>query len=460
VAGIGFELRRLTERDDLLGLVEGYSYAALAACGPWVFTILSLSAIVALGMPATTPQELAAFRVLVLYNFSFSLVLAGPIVLVTTRYLSDCLHARDVQSAPALLVGALTLVFGAALPIAAPVYLLHFQLEPAIRLGAILNFMLVSGIWVVSVFLTAVKNYRGVALAFLGGMSAGTIAASLLAPGWGAAGMLCGFNAGLAIIFFTLIARVFAEYPARAERPFLFLPLFRRYWDLALGAVAFNAAVWADKWIMWFAPERERLRSGLVSCPDYDGAMFLAYLSIVPALAAFLLTIETGFFEKYARFYDDIRRHSPYSKIEDNHRELIQSFVDGSRNFLVLQGSISTVAILTAPQLFEWLGVNFRQLGIFRFGILGAFFHAGFLFLSIILSYFDQRRTLLALSVLFLGANCLFTLLSLRLGFAFYGYGYFLSALVAFGCAFTATARFITRLPYETFVRSNSSVTG
>lgn len=271
--------------------------------------------------------------------------------------------------------------------------------------------------------------------------------------------MLCGFNAGLAIIFFTLIARVFAEYPARAERPFLFLPLFRRYWDLALGAVAFNAAVWADKWIMWFAPERERLRSGLVSCPDYDGAMFLAYLSIVPALAAFLLTIETGFFEKYARFYDDIRRHSPYSKIEDNHRELIQSFVDGSRNFLVLQGSISAAAILTAPQLFEWLGVNFRQLAIFRFGILGAFFNAGFLFLSIVLSYFDQRRTLLALSVLFLGANCLFTLVSLRLGFAFYGYGYFLSALVAFGCAFTATARFITRLPYETFVRSNSSVT-
>lgn len=33
-------------------------------------------------------------------------------------------------------------------------------------------------------------------------------------------------------------------------------------------------------------------------------------------MAAFTLSIETGFFEKYARFYGDIQRHVAYSKIE------------------------------------------------------------------------------------------------------------------------------------------------
>jgi uncharacterized membrane protein len=460
VAGIGFELRRLTERDDLIGVVEGYGYAALATSGPWLFTILSLSAIVVLGMPVTTPQELATFRVLIVYNFAFSLVLAGPATIVTTRYLANCIHARDVRQAPAMMVGALTLVYAAALPVAVPFYLVHLRLEAPISLSAILNFMLVLGIWVVSVFLTALKNYRAVTVSFLAGMSAGILGASLLAPVWGVAGMLTGFNTALALILFTLIARVFAEYPTRGDRPFAFVGGFRSYWELALGALAYNAAIWADKWIMWLAPERERLTSGLVSFPDYDGAMFLAYLSIVPSIAAFTLTIETGFFEKYQRFYDDIQRHVPYSRIEFNHRELSRSFLDGTRNFLVLQGSISVAAILMAPQILEWLGINFRQLGIFRLGLLGAFFHAGFLFLSIILSYFDQRRSHMNLGVLLLATNCAFTFVSLRMGFGYYGYGYFLSALAAFGCAFVASARVIARLPYETFICTNTSVQG
>jgi len=460
VAGIGFELRRLTQRDDLIGIVQGYGYAALASSGPWLFTILSLSAIVMVGMPATTLQELATFRVLIVYNFAFSLVLSGPVAIVITRHLADCIHVKDVRQAPAMLVGALLLVWGSTLPIAAPFYLLHLKLETPIRYAAVVNFMLVSGIWVVSVFLTALKNYRAVMLSFLGGMSAGLVSASLLAPGWGVAGMLSGFSAGLALILFTLMARVFAEYPTRAERPFAFLGCFRKYWELALGALAYNAAVWVDKWVMWLAPGRELLNSGLVSCPDYDGAMFLAYLSIVPSMAAFTLTIETGFFEKYLRFYDDIQRHVPYSRIESNHREVIGAFVSGARNFLVLQGSVAVTMILVAPQLLVWLGINFHQLGVFRLGLLGAFFHAGFLFLWIVLSYFDQRRTQAVLGGLFLLTNGLFTLVSVRMGFPYHGYGYFLSALLTFGCAFVACTRLIARLPYQTFVCNNTSVNG
>jgi uncharacterized membrane protein len=52
---------------------------------------------------------------------------------------------------------------------------------------------------------------------------------------------------------------------------------------------------------MWMAPQREALSIGLISFPDYESSMFLAYRSVVPSLAAFILSIETGFFEKYTR---------------------------------------------------------------------------------------------------------------------------------------------------------------
>ncbi|MBV8732395.1 MAG: exopolysaccharide Pel transporter PelG [Acidobacteriia bacterium] len=458
MAGIGFELRKLLDRDDLIGIAEGYGHAALATSGPWLFTIVALSVILLVGGPAAPPEDLAAFRLIVVYNFSLTLVLTAPVAIVLTRYLADSIHAKNVEQAPAALLGGLLLTYAAAAPIGGFLYLWYAQLDRLARIAAFTDFLLIAGIWTVSVFLTALKDYRALTWSFGFGLAIGIVSAILLAGSWGAPGMLMGLNVGLAVTLFSLMARIFAEYPTRAQLPFAFLPYFRKYWELALAALAYNLAVWADKWIMWLAPEHQLLRMGFLSFPDYESATFLAYLSVVPSMAAFTVTIETGFFEKYARFYDDILRHVSYGRIESNHKDLIQSLMEGGRNFVVLAGSISFAGILLAPQIFESLGISFTQLGIFRLSLLGAFFHVGFLFLMVILTYFDLRRMVLAVACLFLGANCLFTLVTLKLGFAWYGYGYFLAALTAFSAAFLALGHFLQRLPYATFVRNNSSV--
>src|SRR6516164_2638925 len=123
MAGIGFELRKLVERDDLLGIAEGYGYAALAASGPWLFTILSLAAIFLLGAPANSPRELAIFRIIIVYNFSFSLVLTAPGAMMMTRYLADAIYARDVREVPASMLGGLLLTYGVTVPFAAFLYI-------------------------------------------------------------------------------------------------------------------------------------------------------------------------------------------------------------------------------------------------------------------------------------------------------------------------------------------------
>ena len=82
-----------------------------------------------------------------------------------------------------------------------------------------------------------------------------------------------------------------------------------------------------------------------------------------------------------------------------------------------------------------------------------------FLVADVTLSYFDLRRTALWLQVLFGLTNTAFTYLSMRMGFAYYGYGYFLAALITFAATFLAVAHYLNRLPYQTFVVSNSSVT-
>lgn len=209
---------------------------------------------------------------------------------------------------------------------------------------------------------------------------------------------------------------------------------------------------------MWFAPEGEIQRSGLISYPDYDSAMFLAYLSIVPSIAAFVLSIETDFYESYLRFYKRILHHASFAEIEEAHHGIVASILRGARMFVVLQGSICVVAILTAPRLFTVLGINFAQIGMFRIGVLAAFFHVLFLALSITLSYFDLRLTTLRLQLLFLVTNGVFSWCTLQMGFSYYGYGYFLSAVTTFVATFLAVAYYLNRLPDQTFVVSNASV--
>ena len=50
------------------------------------------------------------------------------------------------------------------------------------------------------------------------------------------------------------------------------------------------------------------------------------------------------------------------------------------------------------------------------------------------------------------------TWVTLEMGFAWYGYGYFLASLLTFVLAYGLCAWNVGRLPYLTFVRNNSSV--
>ncbi|MCW5770949.1 MAG: exopolysaccharide Pel transporter PelG [Rhodospirillaceae bacterium] len=452
MAGVGFALRRLAERGDLLGVVQAYAHSATASTGPWLFTILCLAALTVESLPIVGSQGVTVFRAIVTYNFAFSLVFSGGPVRVITRCLADQIYERRADQAPGMLIGALLVLCLAQVPIVVPFYLYVVDLDPAVTIHAIINYFLVTGLWLVGVFLTALHVYIAVSLSFVFGLGV-AFGLALLGGQWGGLeGMLIGFNAGLASILFLIVARTFAEYPYPSVRIFSFLRTFKPYWSLALAGFLYNLAIWVDKWVMWLAPERERLPSGFVHNGTYDTAMFLAYLSIVPSMAVFLLHLETRFYEKYLRFYREIENHATFDRIEENHRTLIGELVSGLRNLIVIQGTVSLLCIILAPRILEFLGVSFLQLGIFRFGVLGAFFHVLLLCLTIVLSYFELRKQVLWLTAFFLATNALFTLYSLQHGFPYYGYGYFASALLSFLIGALVTFRELGRIPYHTFI--------
>lgn len=458
MAGIGFILRRLTRRDDILGLVQGYAYSALITAGPWLFTVFALAGLSAL-VPRTRPDDgMELFRLIVAYNFCFSLVLSGPLLLVLTRYLADAVYAKQVTAVPGAFVAAYAGVLLAGFLGAIPFYGFYAVLDLPTILAALLNYALTAGVFLVGVFLTALKDYRSVTRAFCGGMVVAFLAAWQVATPETAWPQLLGFSLGLAVIFFPLAARVFAEYPYPLEAPTIFLSYFKRYRDLALIGLVANMAIWVDKWVLWFAPEATEPYHKLISYPAHDGAMFLAQLCVVPALSVFMVNVETVFFEHYKRYYSDIQHHASLDRIRLNQRELAKTLILTSRNIAVLQACVAALCILVSPRLVDWGLLTADQLGMFRFGVLGASFQVMLSFCLIVLAYLDRRQDLLWIQALSLVLNGVLSWVTMQAGFGFYGYGFFLASLICLVVGYVVVTLRLRDLLYLTFIGQNPSV--
>ena len=357
MAGIGFALRTLVERDDLGARVQGYGHAAVVAAGPWLFTVLALAGFSAATRGVLNHKELSQVTALIIYNFSFSLVISGPIVMVLTRHLANCLFARRAEDVPGVLIAALILLWGVQLPIGIAFLVFVLDLPTADSLLSLIGFLVTGGIWVACVFLSTLKNFRAITVSFALGMLVAFLAATFLSPIYGDTGALAGLTLGLVVIFYGLLGCILAEYPYPIKNLLSVLPSFRRYWDLALVGLFYNAAIWVDKWVMWLSPDGQSVGRGLVTNPAYDSSMFLAYLTIVPALVLFVVSVETRFYERYITFYADIQNHATLQKIKHNHKLIMTALGEGIRNITVVQGVICYLALLIAPGLIragEW----------------------------------------------------------------------------------------------------------
>lgn len=458
MAGVGFVLRKLVRADGITSNLSGLAHATLASSGPWLFACLVLVGIAFMGHGIFEPLVLRQFSVLVMYNFSFSLVGTGVIVLIVTRCLADSIFARDISQVPDLLTGSLTLVFIVMAVIGLALYGYALDLAPAVRAFGFLGLMLTGGVWLVAVFMSALKNYSSITASFVFGMSVAFLASLLLARSFGLAGLLAGFSLGLAVVFFSLLGRVLIEYPGEITQPFRFMLKARDLWQLGLVGLTVNSAIWVDKWIMWFAPGANSLGTALRAHESYEAAMFLAYLSIVPSLALLLVDIETSFFEKYWKFYRQIGKHATLSEIRSQHATVTRTLSRGLKRIALLQIVICLIGLLIAPAVVTAVKGGIEMVPVLRYGLVGALFHMLLIAAMTVLAYFDFRRELLLVALTFFILNGSLTATAAMLGGEFHGYGYCLATLTSFGLAYYLAHSRVNRLIYETFVANNPAL--
>lgn len=453
MAGIGFALRKLLLRDTYTGVLHAYAYASLIGSGPWVLSIVGILAIGTLSSAVVPAGLITQFQTSVTYLIVFSLILTGPIQLGFTRYVADLLYAKnDARVLPNFngvlsLVTSVSGVFGLAV-----ILLLFRELGVAYRLLMLVGFVLLSNIWVATIFLSGLKQYHSILALYAAGYGI-TVGAALALRPLGLEGLLLGFVLGQAALFMGMLVLVMRAYPPGDFVAFEFARPRAMFPSLLAVGLAFNLGVWLDKLMFWFSESTgQQVIGPLRASVVYDLPVFLAYLSILPGMAVFLVRMETDFVESYRNFYDAVREGGRLDYIETVRDEMVATVRRGLFEIVKIQSIAALVVFVAGPTLLEWAGIPGLYLPLLYVDVVAAGLQVVLLGLLNVFFYLDKRRIVLGLTLAFLAMNGLFTWLSLQLGAPYFGYGFALAVLFSVVLGFIALDRKLDSLEYETFM--------
>ena len=278
--------------------------------------------------------------------------------------------------------------------------------------------------------------------------------------GQGPEGMLIGFNIGLCVIVVMLFSQIFVTFPhavrASNQDVLWFAKEIAGRGYLCAGAIVASTAIWIDKIVLWNSGESETVLWGLRHAPAYDSALFVSFLCIIPALAQYIIYVETEFYQRYQKYYNDITEHACFDEIDSNAQEIRDGTLKSIFSIWNRHAVICAIFFLSGPAIVGAIGLEYTQLSIFRMGVLGALFHFLFFTCCSIIIFLDRQSLFLKLQLLFLFANMFLTAGSLLLGAEYLGVGYFAAALVSALFAYRAMLQVLQNINYLTFITNNT----
>jgi uncharacterized membrane protein len=453
MAGIGFELRKLLRKESYSGLLQAYAYAGIISSGPWVLSIVGILAIGLLTSTAGSGLLVSQFQISVTYLMSSSLVLTGIVQLAFTRFIADRLFEKKDNMVMPNFNGLMLIVIAVSGSIGLVVLYLFFPGQSDLyRVLMLSGFVIMCCIWVATIFLSGMKQYKQIVRMFGVGYAITVVSAIVLKP-LGVEGLLLGFVIGHFVLLTGMMTLTLRNHPADHFVAFDFLKKGAMYPTLIWTGLFFNAGIWADKLFFWFDPVTGQdvigpLRASII----YDVPVFLSYLAIIPGMAVFLVRIETDFVEYYDKFYGAVREGGSLDHIEQMRDEMVFTIRQGIYEIMKIQTIAVLLSFVAGPTVLTALGISHLYLPLLYVDVVAAGLQVVLLGILNIFFYLDKRITVTFLTALFLILNVGFTALTLKLGAPFFGYGFALALLATVVVAMLMLEGKLKHLEYETFM--------
>lgn len=472
MAGIGFELKRQTRTASLFSHLKTLTFAGLIACGPWVFSIVTLFIIAGISLSAGMPHvPVQKFLVTVTYLVAHSLIISGGFQLILTRHTADLIFMERAEAVFGTLLGTITAMLLLALPIAG---LLGWQLSevsPAYGLYSGISLIALCIIWVCILFLSSIRSYQQVVGVLCAGYGCILLSVLLIKPAQ-ATDLLFAFMIGQLFTVFLLFFLIWQHYPTSSlvtsqngtesarlssfNISFSALKASPLTLKLFCCGLLYNLAIWIDKILFWFSPTlSEPIVGWFRASIIYDLPIFMANLVIIPGLAVFLLTTETDFAEKCMRYFERLNTGANLTELTDLKRDMLDSYREGLVLLCKVQAVTSLFLMLISAEIFEFLNIEpiYRQ--IFCVDLIGMSFLLIVMSQLNTLYYLDHLKTALILTLTLFITNASLTLLSIKLGILFYGYGFTAAAILTSIVGLQLLNSSFTQLEMRSFLRNS-----
>lgn len=441
MAGIGFELQRVLRKGGLGSFVQVAFAGVMIVAGPWLMSIGGIFFIGRFAAPALGEGQ-RLFITIVVYSYAFSLVLFGGFHYLFTRVVADQIYEeKHGEAGASLLVFSLLVVVvagvvaWAALTPASFASLTHPMLFRAASVGL---FAVINLLWVMMIFVSLLKRFAGILLAYFSGMTISVVGAVVLGERWGLGGAMSGFAIGQLVAAMFLAALLLKKYRPKGftHLPHVLSRYFGRYRYLFGSGLLYFWGIWVDKIVFWFGFGSPASGTYLRLYDTYDVPVYFASLTMIPGLVYFVVVLETDFYLRLMDFLKSLQMRT-FARIQERKYQLRNGMRRGLREQSLFQGIITVALVLLATQLLPILGVSSSQTGIFRILLIAVYFHFLLLTLITFLLYIELFLQAFVSALVFFGLNLLGSLATAYLQLAAWGgVSYLLSAVLASIVAF------------------------
>jgi len=317
----------------------------------------------------------------------------------------------------------------------------------------VMGMAIMSAIWIATVFLSGMKHYKAVLLIFFMGYGATFLLALLFMFFFSMEGLLLGFVIGHFLLLAGMIWLIYRTYQSDRFMAFDIWKPGAMFASLMATGLFFNLGLWVDKLIFWYHPGTGQAIVGpLHASVIYDFPIFLAYLSVIPGMAVFLVRIETDFVEYYAKFFEAASKGATLDYIMRMRNQMVYYIQRGLIDIAKTQTITALVTFVLGEALLTWLGISTLYLPLLFVDVVGAGLQVVMLGILNVLFYLNQRRIVLGLTALLLACNAAFSALSIHLGAAWFGYGFAVAMLVTVLVGVWVLNRRLEALEFETFM--------
>lgn len=405
MAGIGFQLRKILGKGDLGSSVGAVVSGIFVVAGPWLVSIASMvimqSAFARSGFTGN-----AQFQVSIVYCFALSLSLFSGLHHHFTRMAADLAWADRQGEATVWMLRFIILVIVLSIIISAPgsLYAIPTGYDGAIllRVAFVSLFAIVNVLWIVMLFISSLRDYRIVAVVFIAGMAISVFATIALSATYGSGGAVLGYASGLLAIDIAFIIVGVAKFPPVKPTGGYksFIVYAKKYWALILSGFFFYCGQWLDKFYFWVVRGSvvEDLRFRIYG--DYDAAVYITGLSIIPGLVYFIIMTETHLYTDLRHFLFTLN-HSSWKRIQKAKQRMISGIRHEFWNQSVFQAvfSLGLAAILLALD-----GLGFHRPELW-FALAASYFQFTLLSILVYLYYFELYTAALLTAFLYFMLN-------------------------------------------------------